>query len=339
MLMISADSHVVEPPDLWVKNLPASMKDRAPTYDPIGGNSQVEAHAGGHDPHARLKAMPVDGVSGEVLYASSVLDQYSLTDIELQEACFAIYNDWLIDYCKPAPDRLYGIGAISLYRIDNAIKELRRCKAAGLRGIMIWQIPPEELGFDSLHYEKFWDAVEEAEMPVSLHILSGMPYKHGWSKVKRTPAQAIRWSVNMKQNYAANAVTDLIMSGVLERHPKLKFVLVENEISWMPFILTQADKYNARGITKGVLSLTPTEYMERQIFATFFNDPPIRWLLKNWGMNNAMWSNDFPHANSTWPHSREVILRDLGGLSDAERARLLHGNVIDFYNLKVTELA
>ncbi len=339
MLLISADSHVVEPPDLWVKNLPSSMRDRAPTYDPIGHDNVFQAHAGGHDPHARLKEMLVDGVSGEILYASNVLDQYSMTDAVLQEACFSIYNDWLIDYCSVALDRLYGIGAISLYRIDNAIKELRRCKAAGLRGVMIWQIPPAELAFDTLHYEKFWDAVEDAEMPVSLHILCGMPYKLGWTKEKRTPTQLIRLAVNQKLLYAANTLSDLIVSGVVERHPKLKFVFVENEVSWMPFVLSQADKYCARGITKGILTLTPSEYMQRNFYGTFFNDPPTRWLFNNWGVTNSMWSNDYPHPNSTWPKSSEVIARDLGALPEETRMRLLHGNVMDLYGIEVPEIA
>ena len=76
-----------------------------------------------------------------------------------------------------------------------------------------------------------------------------------------------------------------------------------------------------------------SEYFRRQVYATFFNDPPASILFAKWGTDNCMWSNDFPHGNSTWPHSREVIRRDLGHLPAASRAKLLHENVSKLYDL------
>ena len=117
--------------------------------------------------------MAVDGVSAEVLYPSLAMDQYSLEDVRLQEACFRVYNDWIIEYCVAAPDRLFGIAMISTYDVEHAVVELQRCKDAGLRGAMIWQAPPEELAFSTDHYERFWAAAQDFEMPVDLHILTG----------------------------------------------------------------------------------------------------------------------------------------------------------------------
>lgn len=335
-VLVSADSHVVEPPDLWVRKLPSSMKDRAPRYEELGKGNLFQKHLGGADPVARVSEMAVDGVSGEVLYPSSAMDQYGLPDAELQEACFRVYNDWLIEYCSHASDRLWGIAAISLYRIDQAIAEMKRCKAAGLRGVMIWQVPPPELAFDSGHYERFWAAAEELEMPVSLHILTGFGYGPGVAKgaLKRSATELTRFAVNTKLLHVSNAVADLIVSGVTERYPRLRFVLVENEVSWLPFILSQMDKYCARGIAKDVIKLSPSEYFQRQFCVTFFNDPPTRWLFANWGADNGMWSNDFPHPNSTWPKSREVIARDLGALDDITRGKLLGGNVMRLYGIR-----
>jgi predicted TIM-barrel fold metal-dependent hydrolase len=99
--------------------------------------------------------------------------------------------------------------------------------------------------------------------------------------------------------YASNAVSDLIMTGVLERYPRLKFVLLENEVSWIPFYLTQYDKYWGRGNLDSPLTMLPSEYFNRQFYAKFFNDPPARWIFDTWGSNNLMWSNDYPHPNST----------------------------------------
>src|SRR5437899_5910168 len=130
--LISADSHVLEPPDLWQRQLPPSFRDAAPVYPPLQVGGAHQAHPGGWDPKERLREMAIDGVSGEVLYPSFPLDQYSITDPALQEACFRVYNDWLLAYCSVAPDRLFGIAMISCYNIDNAVAELERCKRAGM---------------------------------------------------------------------------------------------------------------------------------------------------------------------------------------------------------------
>lgn len=340
--LISADSHVVEDPQLWKKRLTASFRNSAPTYPPLGVGGHFQAHPGGWDPNERLKEMVVDGVSGEVLYPSFAMDQYSLEDAALQEASFRVYNDWIIEYCSAAPERLFGIGMISTYDISQAITELKRCKRAGLKGGLIWQVPPDELAFSTDHYERFWAAAQDLEMPISLHILTGAPYKPqpvddpalaGAERPRRTAVQSMRGATNMKLLYAANALSDIILSGVLERFPRLKIVFVENEISWIPFYLAQYDKYLSRGTMDSPLTMQPSEYFARQVYATFFNDPPAAWILSHWGMGNCMWSNDYPHPNSTWPNSREVIARDLGHLASEDRTRLTTGNVSALYGL------
>jgi len=175
-LIVSADSHIMEPADLWDKNLTPSLREKYPKFPPR--NSPGEK-PGGHDPKARLGEMEVDGVSAEVLYPTYGLRLFALEDAELQEACFQIANDWLIDYCKYAPGRLVGIPMISLYNIPNAIKELERCKKAGLVGSLIWQVPPDHLPFTSDYYDPFWEASQALDMPPNLHILTGFKRRHG----------------------------------------------------------------------------------------------------------------------------------------------------------------
>src|SRR5690349_19728254 len=104
-VLISADSHVAEEPDFWVKNLPARYQDQAPKFPQRQvGSSRFEGKMGGYDPNERLKEMAQDGVSAEVLYPSLGLRLFCLEDAELQEACFRVYNDWLADYCSVALD-------------------------------------------------------------------------------------------------------------------------------------------------------------------------------------------------------------------------------------------
>ena len=336
-LLVSADSHVIEDPQLWKKRLPRSFQDRAPVFPELKVGGQFQARPGGHDPKARLHEMAEDGVSGEVLYPSFCLDLYGLNDIPLQEACFRVYNDWIIEYCSVAPDRLFGVGNLSCFNIPNAVKELQRCKESGLRGGMVWMVPTPDLPFHGDHYDPLWAAAQELEMPISIHILTGEPYAYPRQLPVRIAHLYFPRTINDKLLYGINALSGLIAGGALERFPRLKFVLVETEISWLPFILSQYDKYWARGNLQSQMKLNPGEYFDRQIYATFFNDPPSKMMLGKWGTNNCMWSNDYPHPNSTWPNSRDVIERDLGHLAPDVKQRLLNENVRELYGLPVVE--
>lgn len=367
-ILISADSHVLELPDLWEKPLAKAFGDRAPKlfYDEkreswMFGSTEVAAQAvgglfmaghrpeelaavrkagfaaarqGGWDPVQRVKDMDIDGVSAEVLYPSMGLGLFCIEDAALQEACFRVYNDWLIDYCKGAADRLVGVALISVYDIDHAVQELERCKREGLCGAMIWQVPHQSLPFTSDHYDRFWAAAQNLEMPVHLHILSGF----GASMHRQTlpGIERCRRGANQTEEIS-NALFDIIFAGVLERFPQLKVVSVENEIGWIPFWIGQCDKAFERHRSSVALSISkrPSEYFQRQIYATFFNDHVGGRLLSWWGVESCMWSNDYPHQNSTWPHSRDIIARDLGHLSAEKREKLVRSNVTRLYNLRL----
>ncbi len=352
--IVSSDSHVIEVPDLWVKGMPAAFKDRAPKaffdekrdawmfgspevqIQAVGGlfmaGQQPEnlekfrkagfavARPGGWDPLERQADMVTDGVAAEVLYPSLGLGLYCVEDAGLQEALFRAYNDWIIEYCQKVPDRLFGVALISMYNIDHAIAEMERCKKEGVVGTMIWQVPHPSLPFTSEHYERFWAASEDLDLPVHLHILTGF----GDSMHRQTAHGPKRFRIGLEQTREIeNALFELIFHGVLERHPKLKIVSVENEVGWMPFWLGQCDKgfKRHRHTEKVQMSKLPSEYFAEQIYATFFNDLVGGKMFSWWGVDNCMWSNDYPHQNSTWPNSRAVIDRDMAHLSAADRAR------------------
>jgi predicted TIM-barrel fold metal-dependent hydrolase len=334
-VIISADSHISEDGSFWVDRLPTTLKDVAPRFPERQLGVGLQGHPGGYDPHERVKEMEADTVTAEVLYPTLGLRLFGLDDATLQEACFRVYNDWLIDYCSVAPDRLVGLACISAYYIDHAIAELERCRKMGMRGALIWQAPHPDLPLRSEHYDKLWAAAQDMEMPISLHILTG----HNYSKQleSRTGPEHYRGSVNLKTAEAADAVFDLIFYGVLHRFPRLKFVVVENEIGWIPFYLQQWDYYYRRFSKSHALPIDrePSEYFYRQVFATFFNDAVGGHALSWWGADTCMWSNDFPHPNSTWPNSRDVIARDLSHVSTDVRAKLVRENVVGLYGLKV----
>ncbi|NIO10334.1 MAG: amidohydrolase family protein [Deltaproteobacteria bacterium] len=333
-ILVSADSHINEPHDLWEKQVPASLREHVPKFAPRQGGG-VGQKPGGYDSKARLEEMAVDGVTAEVLYPTLGLRLYAMKDAEAQEACFQIGNDWLMEYCQVAPERLVGIPMISMYNLKNAIKELERCKKGGMKGCLIWQVPPEDRSFATDYYEPFWEAAQDMDMPVNLHILTGFNYSQFLGQ--RKGLEQFRGSVNLKLADAANALFEIVFSGVLERFSRLKIVLVENEVGWIPFYLHEWDKYYKRHGPRNPLSLTklPSEYVNKQVYSTFFSDPTGGHLLDWWGADICMWSNDYPHPASTWPNSRQVIAEELGHLPQNILRKVIRENVIKLYDLKI----
>jgi predicted TIM-barrel fold metal-dependent hydrolase len=335
-VIISADSHVMEPVDLWKKGVPEKYRDAAPLYPPHKLGEGFQQREGGWDPNARITEMEVDGLSAEVLYPTLLLKLFALDDAGLQEACFRVYNDWLIEYCSVDRDRLIGVAAISTYSIDNAVKELERCRKAGLKGALIWQAPHPDLPFHSKHYDRFWAAAQDLDAPVSMHILTG----HSYHVKERKGIEHYRGSVNLKLMDVANALFDFIFYGVLERYPKLRLVTVENESGWLPFMVQQWDYYyrRFRGVNPPPITKEPGVYVREQIYSCFFNDSVCGRNLAWWGQDNLMWSNDFPHPNSTWPNSLKVIRRDLGHLPLETQTKVLAANASKLYGLDVSAL-
>ena len=328
--LVSSDSHVLEPRDLWSSRLPSHLRDLAPQLP-----SRREDKPGATDPLDRLAVMQRDGVSMEVLFPTYALLQYGIEDPTLQEACFRVYNDWIAEYCEATPGRLVGIPCISTYDIDHAVSELERCKSMGLLGAQTWHIPPAGIEYTSDHYERLWAAAAEMEMPINLHILTGFSYT---KQARPKGVEHYRGSVELKLNDAIRILFDFIFYGVLDRHPKMKLVLVEFEIGWLPWLLQQWDYYANRfhDVNPIPIQYKPSEYFNRQIFASFINDNVgTTMIAAGWGVDNCMWSNDFPHGNTSWPNSREIIARDLAHIDAPTREKLLHKTVAELYNLKL----
>ena len=331
-LIISADSHVDEPIDLW-DGLPANLLEHIPIRKPFPEGTRP---AGGADPKIRIEHMDLDGVAAEILYPTAGLRLFHLPR-EVQEAAFRIYNDWIAEYCATSPKRLFAIPAICVYDIDNAIAELQRCHDMGLMGGLIWQVPDPKLPLKSDHYEKLWGAAAELGYPLNFHILTGFDYR----REQRKGMEKVRGSVNIKTADAATTMYDLIWSGVLERHPTLKVEMVESEIGWMPFYLQQWDYYYKRNTKPGhpnesfEISRLPSEIFEAQFYATFMDDFVGAQALKFWGDRNCMWSSDYPHGNMTWPNSRAFLAREIGDLDPVRQKRVLSENVIDLYKLDI----
>src|ERR1700727_818003 len=202
-VILSSDSPVFEPPDLWQTRIDTAFRDRAPRIQRVDGTDQIvveadqilsgiglisnagarfeapetissqgrfeDVHCGGYDPGQHLKDMELDGVAGEVLYPSQGLFYFKVADTKLMSAIFRAYNDWLAEFCRTDPTRLKGIAMINLDDVAEGVAELERTARLGLSGAMITEYPAEDRRYDQPEYEPFWAAAASLGMPLSLH--------------------------------------------------------------------------------------------------------------------------------------------------------------------------
>jgi len=375
--LLDADSHVSEPLNLWQERLPAKYRDKAPRMlteyqgkpgawwlieegrQPhnvilgFGANKSVEelrqflrsfsyagAHRGGWDPIQRLKDMDQDGVGGDVLYTTLGFRMFWIKDAGFQRACFQVYNDWLAEFCSYSPKRLKGLALISLYDPKQAAQDLAECAKKGLTGALVWASPPKELPFYLDIYDNFWAAAQELEMPLSLHQFAGIRWIDWDSSAENRTLSNATDSHEVEATFAT-----LILSGILERFPRLKVVSAELNCGWLAYFLHRIDtRFESRGArlhgspfaTK--LTMKPSEYFRRQLYATFIDDSFGVAHRSEIGVDNLLWSSDFPHSASFWPHSREKIAQDFRGVSEEDKRKILCENTAKLYGFDV-ELA
>ena len=325
--MISTDAHVMEPDALW-QELTPRLREHLPKV-PFRNNPP-----GASNPTLRLRDQDTDGVAAEILFPNYGMALFGIDDIETQQESFKLYNDWIHDFCSADPKRLYGAPLVSVYDIEAGIKEMQRGHSMGLKGAMVWQVPDPRLPFTSEHYEPLWAACAEAGAPVICHILTG----HSYIKTGQKPGlQGLKDAVNAKTNNSANTLFDFIFSGAFDRHPKLRLLLAESEIGWLPFMLQQWDYYFDRFRRDRELPIkrTPSEIFNEHVYGTFLEDYVGTRFFPWWGEKNCMWSNDYPHFNMTFPHSRQVVEYHLSGLSEEKRQRLTRDNAIQLFGLDI----
>ena len=371
--IISADSHVFEPVDLWETRMDRKFRERGPRFvadwqgkpgtwfvcEGITNPRSITSIAatgvakedlvkfkdvhhkdlrpGGYDPVERLKDQDIDGVSGEVLYATYAMQLYNIPDAELQEASFNAYNDWLAEMCSAAPDRLVGLALISMYNVDNAVKELQRWTKRGLRGAMIAVVPPEGTEYSEPRYEPFWAAAEDIGAPISIHTLtSNRQPNYRFSRETRGAARYPESPMEVMLTLG-----EMLTSPLFDLHPRLKLVLAEADTGWLPWLLARADRGHERySAQNGIhLELKPSDYFHRNVSASFIQDRVGVFTREFMGVENLMWSSDYPHTDSTWPNSRESIEHDFKGVSEADRVKMTYTNAAKLYGFKLKEAA
>ncbi len=371
--IISADSHIVEPPDMYSSRIEPKYRDRAPRmerhrtrtgqeYDAwyfdgirvgtVGSVIQAgkrfedpssidflgiweDVRKAAYDPHEMLKELEDDGVWAACMQPSQGLFWYRIPDSELLTALCVAYNNWITDFCSPARDRLKGIGMLNIDDVEEGCRELERIAKLGLVGAFIPVYPLHDRPYGHPIYERLWWTAQDLGIPLMLHVATprgGIPGCEFTIDINDLTAPGL---IN-SDYWVRYSMTAMIFAGIFDRYPGLKVGSVEHETAWIPHWLKQMDlTYRERPtLTRGWKSregMLPSDYWYRNMFVEFMEDEFGIRMRDIIGVDNMMWGNDFPHAESTWPQSRQFLDRIFTGASEEDRHKITAGNAAKLF--------
>ena len=357
--LISADSHVTEPGDLWTSRVDARFRDRVPRIErfekgdawvmegvprPIAfgftvcaGNKPEdmrdwmfleEMRSGGWDPKVRVQELDEDNVDAEVLFPnrpwqSVVANQ----DADLHHAMVRAYNDWLSEYCSHAPERLGGVAAIPNRGVKEAIAEVERVSSMpGFVGLLLSCYPHGDTRI-SPEDDDLWRAIEQSGMSVAIHIMLNdqMPFQ---LDARKLPGTVHFYDAPKRQ-------LEIIFSGILDRFPGLQFVMTEVDCGWTAYFSEIADdnymRHSKATLRDRQLKRLPSEYMRRHFSYSFITDMFGIANRHRIGVERMLWSNDYPHITSDWPYSWKVVNAQFANVPTEERYAMLAGNALRLY--------
>ena len=371
--IISADTHIVEPPDLFEERMDHRFRDRAPRLNVAKNEDGINHHAwfvdgklmaplgvtvqtgrrfddpdtidwlatwpeipkAGYEPGEYLKALEEDGLWGGILQPSVGLVWWRIEDSALCTAIQQAYNDWIADFANTYPKRLKGMACINVDNVIEACEELERCRKMGLTGAMVPVYPgPDRLYSHPIH-ERLWWTAQDLEIPLCLHV--GTNRGSGGAVSLSSEVTNLAPSSRATNDYWVRfAMCDMIFAGVFDRFPKLKVGSVEHEMGWIPHWLNNMDfTYRERPVFtdwwKSKSGLTPSEFWHQNMFVTFTEDDLGVELRDKIGVDNMLWGNDYPHAESSWPRSMEFLDRILADMDEIERRKVTSGNVAKLF--------
>ncbi len=359
--MLSADSHVVEPRDLWLKRIDAKWRDRAPRIESLEGLGDCmlvegikprplafegpmidlkargveipkitdfryeDTRPGGWDPDERMKDQDVDGVSGEVIYPGVGLFVCETPDAEYLYAVCRAYNDWLSEFCAAHPTRLKGAAMIpNKGPIEWAVAEAER--AMGKLGLAAVMLPAtnNEQPYNQPVWDTLWARLQEMGVVATFHLGGTSFPAH-----VRGPGASGSLICGGKFQQLAEPLNLVIWGGAPMRFPNMKWSLVEGGIGWIAAVLDLMDHWwnDHKGWMKPRLEEAPSNYFHRNFYATFEDDRAGVRTRDIVGIDNIMWGSDYPHTEGVWPFSRRQVARDFVDCPPAETQKIVYDNV------------
>ena len=331
--------------DWWLyedKRVPQTRLSAAAGFDrdevKVTGITYEEMRRGCWDPKARIEDMDANWTDAQMCFPSfpRFCGQVFMEaeDKVLSDLCVKAYNDWMVEeWCGDSGGRLIPLTITHLWDADLAAAEVYRNAERGVRAVCFSEIPPY-LGLPSIHgdyWEPFFRACAETNTTINMHIGSS-------SKMPSTSADApAAVGSTLTFGNAMSSMTDWLFSGWLPKFPTLKIVYSEGQIGWIPYILERADKVweenRAWGGFGDKVPEPPSTYYYRQIYGCFFDDEYGLENIEKCGVDNVCFETDYPHSDSTWPHSREVAMKLMGDLPPELFRKLVRGNAIELLSL------
>lgn len=369
--IVSSDSHVIEPPDLWQSRMPASLRDRGPivreeenghwwyvdgyrtmSFLGIQAGDRFVKHAdelrisgrfsdvtpNSQDPARYIAESASDGVWGSVLYPSQGLVLYAVPVSDVLTAATHAYNDWLAEFCRHDPRRLKGVAMLNADDPAEAVRELTRAHSLGLCGAMIPLAPPSWLPYRSQAFDPLWAAAQDLGMPLSLHTAADRADPKQGAAAFRLNIAEVPPSVFVNKDFQVRqALADMIFSGVFERFPKLLVGTVEHELSWIPFFLDQLDYTYTDRPRRGTWhkfrdpGALPSDFFRRNVFCSFQQDAVGVRLRDVIGLHTLMFGTDYPHTESTYPRTIPIMAEILADVPEDEAHAIVCGNAARLY--------
>lgn len=362
-MIISADDHLIEPPDLFEDRLPEKYADVAPKVVETDAGHQVWRYGGAtypcagmdvgaglpreqrtlepvrfenmrpgcHDIEARVKDMDVAGIWAALCFPGMLAGQSGMPfartrDKELGLALVKAWNDWHIEvWAGTYPERIIGLQLPWLPDPDVAAKEIRANAARGFKAVVFPEFPTR-LRLPSIHsghWDPFFAACEETGTVIALHTGDA-----SWTPVPSpdTPIEAI---TTLMPTTAMFACADWLWSGVPLRFPALRILIVEGGVGWLPLLAERADyalDHPVAGEASWDGGLKPSEVLRRNFFFGTLDDHALSGVRLAVGLDHVLQESGYPHSDSTWPDTQKAVARNLGTLPPADLARVAYGN-------------
>ena len=364
--VMDSDMHIMEPPDLWQRYIDEEFRSAAPrgltsenvrdlrivlpgleTADEEQGRVVRRGHnydrnQGLYRDHARrgwtadcqLEAMDVEGIDVAVLFPSRGLSvlTHPDTDPRLAAAIARAYNDWLHEFCALDTNRLIGAGMFSVFDVNDAVRETRRCvQELGFRAMFVRSNVVNGKTWHDPYYEPLWEVLEELEVPLGFHEATGSR--------SRQAADVYDANFGIKRVYGQPfeqmlGLGSFLAGGILERHPKLRIAFLEANCSWAPWLIWRMDEdFELEGdIFMPGLRKAPSHYFKQQcVLSVEPDEAPARYVIEEFGADQLVYSTDYPHGDSRYPHATETFLQL--PLSDEDKRKILWDNCARFYSL------
>ena len=324
---------------------------------------QSDVHPSHYDPVARAAALDEHGVAVQVLYPNilgfSINTLLSVGEPEFHLACVQAYNDFLVDWSAAAPGRFVPVMSVPLWDVSAAVAEIDRCAALGHKGIL-FSSEPRKGGFPRLrdpHWDPIWEAASANDLPINFHVGFGSIPANRTDKSKQAGSIDRMMTSASREDDAqvslvkfttlglmgnAEAIVELIVSGILDRFPTLQFVSVESGFGYLPYLLETMDWQwlNVGAAHANPGRLKPSEYFRRQIHGSFWFEHESLVRLVDLYPDNVMFETDFPHPTCLAPgpvsytdSARNVVEQNLSGLPEDLLRKILHDNAARLYKL------